>query len=936
MESENYKAVTSLNMEVSDILCSAQMGVWNIIVDEGKPKFIVEKVTADLVGITDLGLTPEEAFEFWFLRVPEEYAEDVQKCLEKMLSGEQAEVTYTYNHPFRGPIGIRCGGLLDTTYKGPGKCMRGYHQEITRFREDLRRKESQNKEFIQYLNELSNSGMWYIYFTKEGKVESVVWTRTFREMLGFENEFDFPNTTDAFLERLHPEDKERVLLEIENAINGVINYNTEYRMMKKNGTYEWFCSRGKCVCHENGNPRLFFGVFINITEKKQNEEDLNSRMDAFLGGIKGGLKISRNELHFPYHFVSEAVAALQGYTPEELIKASGGTAVGNAHPEDIAAIAVSMRTSFKKTGTYSAKYRVRHKDGHWLWIYDYGKKVVAPDGNEYVYSLIQDIDEQELLNHKLKIERKSYQNALTKNADFHFNIDLTDGYFRKEIKTKDGRNFFESSGLKLPLHYDHLIEFMRGFGYVATDDLGEKSFSRKALLKLHEDGMTQGEYHLYNAKQDYYVRMLILMYRNDENKHVYANLIQYNETEKKKNEIAQQLLLKTALSEAEKANTAKTVFLNNMSHDIRTPMNAIIGFADLASSHLDEKEKVKDYLDKIKTSSDHLLSLINDVLDMSRIESGKVKIEASEVNLPEVIEDLESIVQADVRGKNLVFSVLADGITDGKVLCDKLRLKQVLLNCLSNSIKFTPERGEVKFQVAQLPSDSKDKVTFEFRIKDSGIGMSQEFAEHLFEPFSREETSTVSGIQGTGLGMSITKGIVDLMNGTIKVSSEKGKGTEFIILFSFPRVKKNIKSSRKVPKREFTSLKGTSILLVEDNQFNRELAVETLMDMGAIVETAEDGSVALEKITAEDSGKYDVVLMDIQMPVMDGYEATKKIRSLKNKKKAALPIIAMTANAFEEDRKLALQAGMDAHMAKPIQFDMLFEVMDSILKGRKN
>ena len=518
--------------------------------------------------------------------------------------------------------------------------------------------------------------------------------------------------------------------------------------------------------------------------------------------------------------------------------------------------------------------------------------------------------------------------------------------------------------------------------------------------------------------------------------------------------------LEDALNAAQYANRAKTTFLNSMSHDIRTPMNAIIGFTSLAATHIENTNLVKDYLGKIQVSSNHLLSLINDVLDMSRIESGKVKIEEKEVHLPDVLHDLRTIVQADIKAKQLNFFIDTMDVKDEDIFCDKLRLNQVLLNIISNAIKFTGPGGSITVKISQHADAPEGYAAFTFDIRDTGIGMSEEFIRHIFEPFTREQTATVSGIQGSGLGMAITKNIVDMMGGSIAVKSQEGAGSEFIVDFCFRkstnqivyvpipeltgapalvvdddtdccisvckmlsdigmrpewtssgreaivrtqyacdrgdafaafvvdwlmpdmngvetvrRIRRIIGDQKPIivltsydwgdieeeareagvthfiskpifmselrevlskpyavekkntPEEESYDFGGTKLLLVEDNEMNREIAVEILEDAGFTVDTAEDGSIALERLSRAKSGQYDAVLMDIQMPIMDGYEATRRIRQLPDSEIASIPIIAMTANAFEEDKALAYEAGMNGHLAKPINISKLMETL---------
>ena len=404
------------------------------------------------------------------------------------------------------------------------------------------------------------------------------------------------------------------------------------------------------------------------------------------------------------------------------------------------------------------------------------------------------------------------------------------------------------------------------------------------------------------------------------------------------------LALKTAVEAAENANKAKSTFLSNMSHDIRTPMNAIIGFATLAVSNIDNREKVRDYLGKILSSGNHLLSLINDVLDMSWIESGKLHLEETEVNLPEVLHDLKTIVCGQVQEKQLDLFMDVIDVTNEDVFCDKTRLNQVMLNLLSNAIKFTPAGGTISVRLTQLHGAPAGKGMYEIRVKDNGIGVSQEFSEHIFEPFERERSSTVSRIQGTGLGLAISKNIIDLMGGTIEVHSEENKGTEFIIrlalrlqetpLTALGQKQEQLHDGILPLFHKNADFQGNRLLLVEDNDLNREIVEEILSKYGFLVEPAENGAVAVEKLKNSQPGDFDLVLMDIQMPIMDGYEATKAIRGLEDPNLANIPILAMTANVFEEDRKAAMENGMNGFLSKPIVLAEVIRALQSILKSQ--
>ncbi len=390
---------------------------------------------------------------------------------------------------------------------------------------------------------------------------------------------------------------------------------------------------------------------------------------------------------------------------------------------------------------------------------------------------------------------------------------------------------------------------------------------------------------------------------------------------------------------AEESSKAKSAFLSNMSHDIRTPMNAIVGYVTLAKSEEVGIEEMREYLGKIEGSSKHLLALINDILEMSRIESGKMELETDNVDIGSIMNDLRDLFTMQMQQKKINFTVTDDGsLTDRVVICDKTRFDRVLLNLISNAYKFTPEGGSVSVTFMQNGSNEDGSGNYEIRVKDSGIGMTPEFASKVFEAFERERTSTVSGIQGTGLGMAITKSIIDLMGGTVTVNTAPGKGTEFIVNVTFAKGDETALVSSKQESAEdaaqevdFTKMR---LLLVDDIMINREIAAKILRKFGFTVDIAENGREAVDKVAASQAGYYGAVLMDIQMPVMDGYEATAQIRSLPDKELAQVPIVAMTANAFSEDVQKAHDSGMNGHVAKPINIDELKNTLTEILSHK--
>ncbi|MBR2518490.1 MAG: amino acid permease [Selenomonadaceae bacterium] len=382
--------------------------------------------------------------------------------------------------------------------------------------------------------------------------------------------------------------------------------------------------------------------------------------------------------------------------------------------------------------------------------------------------------------------------------------------------------------------------------------------------------------------------------------------------------------------QAERSNKAKSTFLSNMSHDIRTPMNAIIGYTNLIKKERGLPPTIRDYLDKIEASNNHLLTLINDILDMSRIESGKMELDPQKSNIVKALNDVRDLFATQMETKGLNFAVNVEHVMNKIVMCDVPRLNRVLLNLISNAFKFTPEGGSVTVTLEQV-GGNETTGNYELRVKDSGMGMTPEFAKKVFAAYERDRS--VGNIQGTGLGMSITKSIVELMGGTIDVETELGKGTEFIVRVSFPIVDEpeevEVEQTETQREIDFSKIK---LLLVEDNEVNREIASLILSEFGFGLDTAENGKIAYEKVAASKPGDYDCVLMDVQMPVMNGYESTAKIRALSNQKLAKIPIIAMTANAFTEDIQAAKDAGMDGHIAKPLDIQKMLETLTEVLK----
>lgn len=390
--------------------------------------------------------------------------------------------------------------------------------------------------------------------------------------------------------------------------------------------------------------------------------------------------------------------------------------------------------------------------------------------------------------------------------------------------------------------------------------------------------------------------------------------------------------IRKSAEKARKANEAKTRFLFNMSHDIRTPMNAIVGFSGLLEKSLHDEKKSLGYIKKIRVSSDILLTIINQVLEMARIESGKITLNPESVNIREMVEAMNTVFESSLTKKSLEYQCSLNVVHD-QILCDKTKMEEIILNVVSNSIKYTNPHGKITVSIDELDSEDEKNANYKVVVEDNGIGMSQDYLPHIFEEFSREHTSTETRVAGTGLGLPIVKSLVDRMGGTIEVESEEGKGTRFIMKFSFPvSLENQVREKEKQNIPDITEkLEGKRILLAEDNELNAEIAETVLEETGIKVKHVEDGIQCIEELKKMPEKYYDVILMDVQMPNMDGYTATQRIRDLDDSR-AEIPIIAMTANAYDEDRRKAQEAGMDSFLAKPLDVDEMMRLLAQIIK----
>lgn len=716
----------------------------------------------------------------------------------------------------------------------------------------------------------------------------------------------------------------------------------------------------------------------------------------------------------------------------------------------------------------SFEFQVAQKNGNKVRAYARTKLIELDRGYKVVITSFVDISEKAQLEQELHEERKQYRDALLHNSFFSYTFDINTGIVNHISGNNDFLKYLEKMGLQFPMTYEKFISI-----WVAerkpqfTDEKTIDALSRIYLRNLYQQGKTTFEYEYFDEKTSSYMRASILMSESAINHHIMSCVIVKNITDMKLKEDATKQALQAAFEAANMANNAKTDFLSRMSHDIRTPMNAIIGMTAIAAAHIDDKERVIDSLEKITSSSKHLLGLINEILDMSKIESGKLELSEEEFNLPELIDSMLTIVKPLVKEKNHNLDIRIQDLKHENVIGDSLRIQQVFVNIMSNAVKYTPDYGNISVTIKEKKENQHTVGCYEFTFEDNGIGMTPEYLEHIFDPFERAKDTRINKIQGTGLGMAITKNIVRLMNGNIQVESKLGEGSKFIVTIylklceetatsddelrglsvlvtdddqiacestcsmladigmdgewvlsgqeAVDKVSKRheigedyfaivldwkmdgmdgIETARTIrqkvgnipiivlsaydwseiedeakeagvdaflPKPIFKSgltkvfkkivngndvhneeiginnvsshdYSGKRILLVEDNELNREIATEILQMTGIRVEEAENGQEAVEKMKKVEEGYYDLIFMDIQMPVMNGYEATRAIRMLKRNDVEKIPILAMTANAFAEDIRDAKDAGMNEHLSKPLELKVLVNTLEKWLK----
>ncbi len=637
---------------------------------------------------------------------------------------------------------------------------------------------------------------------------------------------------------------------------------------------------------------------------------------------KAGMIGGYCEEGFPLFFVNDQMLALLGYdSAEEFRQAIDGRVANTIHPDDMANVIRDLGPSFYEGQIYKTVYRMPRKDGSWFWTVDRGRVIRADDGRLAIISMCSDMTDIVERQNELEKQRLLSESTLENMPGGYHRCANAEGYPFLYVSDK----FLEIFGWTredLKTEFDNkFINMLHPDDRSVTDEYVER-IKKKANVRRDAH-----EIYRMRAKSGYiWVTDATTMVTVGDNifyQGSITDISSYIEQQEK-----DKRLLQDALEKAEIANKSKTNFLFNISHEIRTPLNAVLGFNEIARKNISDPVAL-NALEKSALAGKQLLGVINDILDMSRIQSGKILLNDETIDVKEHISTLDLMFRSMAEKRGLEFKVIDETHTPF-LQGDGQRIAQIITNLLGNAIKFTPGKGRITYQIVERPSKKSGFVTIEIRVTDTGIGMSDEFQKNMYSIFERERNPLTSKIQGTGLGLSISKALADKMGATLECKSKLGSGTQFTLTMDLAVANVDVISTPE--EVEMQSLDGIRVLLVEDNELNREIAQAILSDQGCIIDCAVNGLEAVKKIMGSKLGDYDVVLMDVQMPIMDGYRATKEIRFLRDKSLAVIPIIAMTANAFEEDRKKALEVGMDEHIPKPITVASLCNTIMKVLR----
>lgn len=861
------------------------------------------------------------------------------------------------------------------------------------------------------------------------------------------------------------EDREEAVASCKKQLSEGDTYALKYRVACSDGKIKWITDSGKRVVNDKGE-HLLYSLYQDVTELENTNKNLrdaismqNHMVSALSTGVLAyrvpgrELLISNDETRRLFEWGDE--------------KHETWSTTDNVLAEDLPAVKKAVMQLKEVGDAVEYRFRVRHSDGKILVVRANTRLLRFEGDGKYVLSTLQDVTKETELNNIIKDERQQYRDAITANCEYAFSLDLTDGIIHKENQAENGEDLFALLGFEDTAPFDEFVRRWRDYSrpkVVGYDD-ADGYATAEWLISQYNEGQRNIESEYFDKESGRYTRASCLLSQNDRNGHIMATFIGTDSTDLREKEARTRKALNEAYEAAQRANSAKSEFLSRMSHDIRTPMNTIVGMTTIAGTHIDDKEKVANCLSKIGIASNHLLSLINEILDMSKIESGKIDLNEVDFNLSSLVDNLITMAKPQAEAKGQTLEVHINNVVHEKVVGDELRIQRTLLNILGNALKYTPAGGRIVMGVTEKSSGMTRTGTFVFEFIDTGIGIDPEFASRIFEPFARASDSRTSKVQGAGLGLAIANNLVRMMNGTIEVESEQGVGSKFTVTMPLKlqdteersddefkmlpvlvvddeettceaasdilsgmgmvaewvtsgaqavvkvseRHEKmddyfaivldwkmpdmdGIETTRQIRKvvgpdvtiiiisaydwsdielearmagadafiskplfrSKFLNLfhdiidgsadkketAGTAkeianahfdskrILLAEDNDFNAEIATEILGMMGLTIERADNGQRAVEMFEEAKLGYYDLVFMDIQMPVMNGNDAARAIRALPKSDALRTPIVAMTANAFADDIKASMDAGMNGHVSKPLNMKQLVTTLE--------
>ncbi len=707
----------------------------------------------------------------------------------------------------------------------------------------------------------------------------------------------------------------------------------------------------------------------HIMEKKEREaflalpeakEYLTSyELVNFMDRMPGGFLIYFADGDEEIIYANQATRQMfQCETVEEFQAMTGNSFRGMVHPEDIEAVEESIQAQIGEgQGDLDyVEYRIIRKDGTARWIEDYGHYVPSEDFRDIFYvfltdatekrsrrdqetqrlqNLMEAYDKEWTLINQEHLRRLEVIEGLSVNYETIFYVDLEKGLIMPyRLSVRSGPIFDQELQT---LKYTQVIsDYINRWVHPEDRAMFSKATDLDGIReKLAGNKSYYSNYRVLNGAEEQYLQMRVVNVGHQEQ--TTQIVMGFRRVDEEiQTEMKQKQLLAEALENANRAIGAKSTFLSNMSHDMRTPLNAIFGFSTLAKRNCNSPEIVLEYLDRIEASSRQLLDLINKVLELSQTESGDMRTVEEECNLCDILQEVYDFLLPQSVEKDMEFILDFSQITHREIYADEEKLRQLVMYLANNAVTYTKSGGRVSITASELEELPNQFAVYQLVVEDNGIGISKEFIEHIFEPFAREKNTTLSGIHGIGLGLTIAKNIVDMMDGTIEVQSEVGQGSTFIIHTRFRYQSQEAETSQAEDQDEAVQGNGQRILLVEDNEINLEIETELLEEMGFVVEPAENGSIAVEKLQQSAPGTYDLVLMDIQMPVMDGWQAARAIRRMSDPVLARIPIIALSANVFESDMRKSKESGMDAHLPKPLDIMHLLETIKEVLRRRLN